>query len=239
MEFYAGFSKQLLEKLVQMHGFTTASDGALVWMASIVQSLVYNLLSNVLHVTNALKDKAVRQSHLEAVLADLKANNIQAGGGNRIVGGHAGTVLPGEYFGSDSGRYFPDVASLEGSASADGMARPALDVKIPSEMIGGAANKTAEHFINKMVVEKIIEQFKVDNKLDFKVTRNACQIMVISVRENLNQLLMACNNFLVKKSIKSNMLNEKLMQRVFKEKENGVKFAHMASVWKNGKPQVK
>ena len=91
----------------------------------VVHAVVFNILDNVAYVLEACKCKTVMPSHLKAVAMiqnTISQNNI--GSVPRSQKGGA-QVMPSEYYGVDSGRYFDisQVEQMEAHMFADAIAR--------------------------------------------------------------------------------------------------------------------
>lgn len=192
---------------VNSFGFTNVDNAAMLKLKIISEVLVFNILNNVLHVVKALEVKTIKKGHFLGVLKILKdaANKCQGG---KQAGG-SGTVLPSEYFGYDSARYFDNV-DFHNTAYLDDMTRGPLYVQEAggsgsgSNSGGGAASG---HFLSVCDLKEIIAKYKTEKKLDFKVGKDVYELISSSVDSNLKQLLSAC-------SVK--VLTVKALQKVIK-----------------------
>jgi hypothetical protein len=207
-----GFSKQLLVDYGKQYGYTNVDDGACTFMTNVVKKLVWNLLNNVFYVTSALKVKRIRKEHFEGVLSLLRSHNIQAGG-------HAGTVLPGEYFGVDSGRYFNDVSTFESSAFANNLSRAELPIKMMS------AGGSTKPFINVKNIKDLIAKYMNEKKIEGTIGTSAVELMIASIYANLDRLLKASAKG---SRAKSPTLTKQLLVQTIQKKVNQDKLAHMA-----------
>ena len=231
------FDKDEMMPFVRKYGFSEVDDSAFVKVVLTVEVLVYNMLNNVLYITNALNLKILKKQHFEAVMSIIKDmgklakqdKTKQAG----QKGGHGGTTLPSEYFGVESGRYFENVSQYEQSAFADGVTRAPINISADGAMqSGGRGSSTAKTFITKDQIKAIIGKFKTEKKLSFKVSRVAYDVIAASVMQNLSELLSECKKTRKgSKSSKSNVLTQSLIFSVMSK--NASKFAHMNYVWKN------
>jgi hypothetical protein len=181
---------------VNSFGFANVDNAAMLKLKIISEVLVFNILNNVLHVVKALEVKTIKKGHFLGVLQILKdaANKCQ---GRKQAGG--GTVLPSEYFGYDSARYFENV-DFHNTAYLDDMTRGPLYV----QEAGGAS---AAHFLSVCDLKEIIAKYKTEKNLDFKVSKDVYELIMSSVDSNLKQLLSAC-------SVK--VLTVKAIQKVIK-----------------------
>jgi hypothetical protein len=140
---FKSFQKEDLLKLLKTVGFESVEDDAFLRIVITVEVMIYNILNNVRHISDSLKLTTIKKSHLEAVMKILNQKSISL---KEQKGGHAGTVLPSEYFGHDSGRYFDysKVSPFEQSVYVDNVARGAVEQQqgghagtvLPSEYFG-------------------------------------------------------------------------------------------------------
>jgi hypothetical protein len=210
-----GFSKHALELYASKFGFAGVDDAASKQVNIIVKKLVWNLLDNVSYIVGALKVKRVKKEHFEGVIALLQSHNIQ-------LGGHAGTVLPSEYFGINSGRYFANVLPYEGSAFAAGVARAELPIKFPGAFGGAAAKQDA--FVNTKYIKSIAKQYNDETKSEMSVTTSAIDVMVTSICANLDKLFKASAS---SSRSKTPILTREVIVKTLKSKTNK-KLAHMS-----------
>lgn len=179
---FKSFEKDALLKYVKTFGFDSVEDDAFMRTVMILEVMVYNLLNNVhdLHPLN--KDKAITKKDFEEVMSKLKEGRVVKAKAV-MSGGHAGTVLPSEYFGTDSGRYFDIsvVKPLEQSAFADGVARAAIQYQ------QGGCPECSE-FIGKKQLKFLIDEFKTTKGLQFSVSSGAYTVMLTCLRNNLRLL---------------------------------------------------
>lgn len=179
------FEKDALLKYVKTFGFESIEDDAFMRTVMILEVMVYNLLNNVndLHPLN--KEKSITKKDFEEVMTKLKESRVGKSKTPKSVmsGGHAGTVLPSEYFGTDSGRYFDMsvVKPLEQSAFADGVARAAIQYQ------QGGCPECSE-FIGKKQLKFLIDEFKTSKGLQFTVSSGAYDVMLMCLRNNLRLL---------------------------------------------------
>jgi len=230
MQNFRGFTSQAVENFAKKHGFASVDQNALIKIVLIIEVLVQNMLNNVMHIAKPLNVKLIKKAHFEAVVAVLVANKCQptaapAKGKKAQQGGHAGTVLPGEYFGHDSGRYFNDVSKFESSAFADGLARAPMEIKVTQNMMGGAAG---QELVSKKTLKPLIAEYKKKNNYDFKVSNSAYEIMCASVIANITKLI---------KTAKGGSRGKKgaltLVDLHAAFKKHTAEFAHMSHVWRD------
>lgn len=122
-------SKHPLAEFVKQYGFVVYEDAALERLDTVVHVVVGNTLKNLASVMQACNCKVADAKHFKLLLTvnkqllARKSAAAQSGGA---------VVLPSEYFGIDSGRYFNDVSANEtvmsGSSVPEGLARPELNV---------------------------------------------------------------------------------------------------------------
>ena len=211
MQIYKTFNKAVFEAYIKKFGFTSIDDNAFMKMVMIIETLVYNILNNVLHLTDALDKKIVKKAHLQAVVAIIQ-DFVSA----KQSGGHAGTVLPSEYFGVNSNRYFDDVSSLETSMFSEGLARSALDLKLS----GGAGDViiTLENF------KTILDEYRRVKNVPIKIEKAAFGVIALSVTSNLDNVL----ELVDKKNKKLTLAG---ITNVLKK--HCKQFSHLSYVWKN------
>jgi hypothetical protein len=212
-----------LVQKIGSYGFVDVDKAALLKVNMIIEALVFNMLSNVLYVTTALKVKTIKKAHFGGVLKILKecANKCQPGkkampspkSKSPARSAHAtqtgGTVLPAEYFGFDSGRYFDDVVSHD-TAYLDDLSRGPLFMQEAGARVkrsgssgsgSGSGNKanmksTGAHFspeasfISAKQIKEIIEKYKIEMNADFKVAKDVYGIVEDSVTSNMITLLL-------------------------------------------------
>ena len=164
----------------------------------VVMILVYNILNNVMYVLAACKCKKVETSHLKAVStiqSNIKKNNIgyipkdkksKVAKPKKPMAGGA-QVLPSEYFGVDSGRYYDiaDVAKLETNMFADSaLARSEMPLKF-----GGC--RSMQDNQDRKLVEKYISKFLSDNNLNPKYSDEVTDLIHASVKSNISEFKQA------------------------------------------------
>jgi hypothetical protein len=173
-----------------------------VW-TTVSNHLVNNILKNALYVMDACKCKTLGESHLKAVSL-IQANILQQGISyvpksratvKRIQsGGNMGYVLPSEYFGNDSGKYI-DIAKVEPNEvqlfADTALARAEHPMKSfePDSMTGGAVQK-----VTPAMVKASIKNFQAKNPTLGRVSKGAVDLIVLSVQENVKELVVAVGN---------------------------------------------
>lgn len=188
---------------VKSFGFNQVDNAAMLKLKIIAEVLVFNILNNVLHVTQALNVKTIKKGHFLGVLKILKdaANKCKTGGESHQAGG---TVMASEYYGIDSGRYFENV-DFHNTSYIDGLTRGPLHV----QEAGGRARAVLTHFLSMTDAKDIIGKYKTEKKLDFKVAKDVYDLIMNSVDANLKQLLVPCSK-------NENALTVKVLQKALK-----------------------
>lgn len=209
----------LLSFLNKKYGFQNVDDVAFVKIMFAIEVMVFNLLNNALYVTKSLKVKTIKKDHLMAILQIMK-DYSNGKTGPSMSGG--AIVMPSEYFGKTSDQYFDAdvVSAIENQPYGDaGMTRTALDSTFQN---GGAC----ECFITKKHIVQIIEKYKKQENVDFKLAKNVYDIIISSVIANLESLFSECKN--MGKNQKT--LSMQLLYKVLTK--NAKKFAHITYVLK-------
>lgn len=222
---------------IKSFGFVDVDKAALLKLNGIIEVIVFNLLNNVLYVADALKVKTIKKAHLNGVVKILKMANEQCKSNNSSSNNNkkqqGGTVLPAEYFGFDSGRYFEDV-DFHNTAYVDDFSRGALFV----QEAGGRA-KVVDHKVAVTVdeIKAIIEKFKVEMDASFKVASDIYPVIQQSVESNLTMLLLECSKNIKKSKSKSasasastTILTAPLIDKSIKGA--GATLSHLKYVWK-------
>ena len=210
MQIYKTFNKAVFEEYVAKFGFKTIDDNAFMKLVMIIETLVYNILNNVIHLTDALDKKIIKKEHLKAVIS-MMHDFVSA----KQSGGHAGTVLPSEYFGVNSNRYFANVSSLETSMFSDNLTRSALDLKL-----SGGANAVALSLEN---FKFILNDYRKAKNAPVKVEKASYDVIAASVQNNLDNLLKR-----VERGKKLSLPGiTKALNKYCKQ------FSHLSYVWKN------
>ena len=199
--------------ILNKHGFTDIEETAFVKIMLCIEILIYNLLNNVLYIVKSLKFKVIKKEHFMAVLQIMKDFE---NGKEVMKGGEP--VMPSEYYGNDSGRYFDAdvVAALENLPWSDpGLTRTALNAT------WGGKNAA---FITKDHIKTIVEKYQKTENESFKVARGVSDIMISCVLSNLDALFTACSVSKRKVLTMSNLYKTLV--------KNSKKFAHMSYVFK-------
>lgn len=217
MKNYKGFDFVAAERFVKSYGFESLDPDAFMKLVIVIDIIVCNLMNNVMHVAKALDVKLIKKEHFQAVLAILKSQQIKMSGGR--------TVLPSEYFGVNSNKYFDNVSSYETPMDVQGLTRNAMEIKLPV-FTGGAIE-----LVTRTSVKSLIDAFKQNKNLDVKLSSSAYEIIISSVLSNLKLLLNSCKAFHAKKHLKTKALTLNLLVNTMKN--NSKQFAHLSHVWKS------
>lgn len=178
---------------VKSFGFNQVDNAAMLKLKIIAEVLVFNILNNVLHVTQALNVKTIKKGHFLGVLKILKD------AANKCKGAQSGgTVMASEYYGIDSGRYFENV-DFHNTSYIDGLTRGPLYVqeagaaRASGAATGSKTTRASLHFLSMTDAKDIIGKYKIEKKLDFKVAKDVYDLIMNSVDANLKQLLASCS----------------------------------------------
>jgi hypothetical protein len=204
--------------MLKKKGFSDIEEAAFVKVIYCVEIIIFNMLNNVLYVTKSLKLKTIKKDHFMAVLQIMK--DFQ--NGKEVMKG-GDPVMPSEFFGTNSGRYFDiDVVSaIENHPWADpGLTRTALDATF-----GGAKASKTKCFVETEQVKQIIEKYQKSEKADFRVSKDVVCIMISCVMSNLEELFAACAAGGKQKKLTMALLYKTLVK-------NSKRFAHMSYVFK-------
>lgn len=199
--------------VVAKYGFTSHEDVAIERLDKVVHNIVGNTLENLSSVLYACNCKVADSRHFELMVnLNLKKQNTQKPQKKQKKQQQSGggTVLPSEYFGDDSGRYFADVSANEVIMSSDlpdGLARPAL------EMSGGS--DSSSHSIPAAYIVSHIRH----HKPAFRMTNKAKMALTAVVATNLDAILKNARG----KAKSQSLLSAKLLDRVLSLK----KFRHL------------
>lgn len=231
---FKNFKKEEFLPILKRYGFSDIDDSAFVKLVLTIEVLVYNMLNNVLYVTDALKISTLKKQHFEAVMSIMQdVAKTRAAGKTSQSGGHAGTTFPSEYYGIDSGRYFQNVSELEQSAFAEGLTRAEIQISPANAFQTGGRSKSSASSASLAPfdidnVKSVVEKFRNEKYLKFKVSSDAYAVILTSLLQNLQDLLKEC-----KKARKSGskLLTQTLLFGVMSKQ--GTRFAHMNYVWKN------
>jgi len=225
-------SKDDIQPMLKLYGFESIDDAAFMKVLMILDVLIYNMLNNVLYVTTSLKLKTIKKAHFDAVIQIMMDYSNGKVKGTRQSGG--GLVLPAQYFGYEDHQYVADVMS-HNTAYIDGMTRGPLLATFPSLLTGGARSKASSTtsktkmdviIVPKKDLQEIIEKYKKEHNVDFKVASEVYEIICASIDSNFHRLFKACSEVNAKtKKVTANLLYKTL-------EKNGNTFAHMSYVWK-------
>lgn len=157
-------------------------------MYVVVRAVIFNILENGRYVIDACKCKTLTAGHLKAVaaiqntIAKNKIGSIPASLKKAKSGG--APVMPSEFFGIDSGRYF-DISQVE-SLQTDMFADAALSrAEMPLKIGGAAKNSTVSQ---TMVKTAISEYFQSSSVAAFKVSADAAGMMRSSAQQHVNEV---------------------------------------------------
>jgi len=216
------FTKQDLVPYLKKHQYDDIDDVAFVKVMVAVEVLVFNLLNNVLYVTNSLKLKTIKKEHFMAVLQIMK-DYANGKAPPKMSGGSL--VMSSEYYGTDSGRYFDAdvVSAVENHPWSDpSVTRVALD----SSFAGGSPSGSPRPLLSKVQIQGIIEKYKKQNNVDFKVSKNVYAVIATCVSSNIDTLLTSCQ----KTGGQKKMLSVSVLYKTLSK--NAKQFAHITYVWK-------
>ena len=203
---FKSFEKDLFMGYIRKYGFTDADDDAFVRIVLVLEVLVYNMLNNVSLVTSFMNVKTISQKHFDLVsniineyqktqdkykMVAPKKQKAQGPESQHHQQGGA-TVLPSEYFGYDSGRYFPEGSHAldmeQPVTSTDEFARTGLHM-----MTAGAKGKKAAPvqrlFISDVQVKFLVDSYKTDKSVNIRASKVATAIIIKALVMNLNLLL--------------------------------------------------
>lgn len=202
----------------EKYQFTNIDDVAYVKIMFAIEVMVFNLLNNALYIANSLKVKTIKRDHLMAILQIMK-DYSNGKTGPSMSGGSL--VMPSEYFGKTSDQYFDAdvVSAIENNPWDSSVTRMALD----STFQNGGANIC---FITKQHIVSIIEKYKKQENVDFKVAKNVYDVIISSAMSNLENLFTECKK--IGKNQK--VLTMQLLYKVLTK--NAKQFAHITYVLK-------
>lgn len=179
---FKGFDKTYVSARAKRYGFKQVDDDAFVRIVLVMEVLLHNILNNVKHVSSHLDVKVISKKHLQMVLDIMnsyKQVRAQKGGG---------LVLPGEYFGHESGRYFPDGASALSGEQYTSATNELSRQAIVFHSGGSAAAKIQA----KTNIKALIDNYKASTHATFRVSTVAYDIIADSIDKNMQLLLSAC-----------------------------------------------
>lgn len=181
---YKSFERESLMALIKRYKFDSIDNDAFIRIVLVMEVLVFNMLNNVKHVTSALNVKTITKKHFEMVMNVINEFKNQQKYNVLKKGQKGGTVLPSEYFGTDSGRYYPFVDGEQSIAPTVEYARPAIDYHV------GGANVNA--FVTKTQVKFLVDAYKKAKKQDFRMSASAYEVIIECLERNLKLLLSMC-----------------------------------------------
>ncbi len=244
MSIYKTVPKMSLDTYAASFGFKDGiSNEAHIKLSLIIELLISNLVKNALFITSALKRKTIKLEHLNAVLsimahATMGKSNLQKGGVSNtditayfsklvldpaqilkplgMSGGRV--VLPSEYFGIDSGRYFGDVSRMESSAFAPDLSRAGIDIKMPMMPMRGGSDT----LLSLTQIVEVVDIIKTKKKLQFRMGKGVPDVILVSILSNLSNLFKDC----AKSNKGKKILTVNMIYNVLKA--NCKKYAHMS-----------
>ena len=221
---------------IKSYGFSSVDTSASIKLDAIVETIVYNMLNNVLHVVDALNASTIKKGHFLGVMHVLKEAAKHCDGAppstkkkQQRQRQHGGTVMPPEFFGYDSGRFYADV-DFHNTAYIDNLTRGGLDVAS-----GGAAaaakvkskKSTAADPVSCAEIKEIVKKFKLEhNRENLKIAAEVYLLIQSVVSANLVKLIQACK----KTAGKDGTLTGKMIFDSIKG--SGAELAHLMYVWK-------
>lgn len=206
------FNKTHLLEKIKPYGFDDIDDVAFLKLKLCVEICVINIMNNLMIMQKELKSKVIDKKHFALILYHLDTLKNRAPKCKKeiVVGG---TVLPSEYFGSDSGRYFDssagtDITGLSNVTRGELSAYSAVIEAQSDNNIGGSSSTS---FITIEMVKQLVNIFKSKRKDDgdFKMTKAAYQVICKSANETMQELLTDCKkNIKIRKKLsKANLYN--------------------------------
>lgn len=151
----------------------------------VVRCVVYNILDNAAYVLDACKCKTVSAAHLNAVamiqntIAKNRIGSLPSSVKKTMMGG--AQVMPSEFFGVDSGRYFDisQVQNLEANMFADAaLSRAEMPLKV-----GGGDKK-----VTVAMVKEAIKDYNSKRTNKIKVSKNAVDMIHLSCEQNVSDV---------------------------------------------------
>jgi hypothetical protein len=214
---FKSFDKSSVLNCIKKYGFTQMDDDAFVRLVLVIEVLVYNILNNVRHVSSHLNIKVISKKHLLMVADIMKEYKRATSAGGQKGGAH---VLPSEYFGLDSGRYYAtgDVA-LSSEQSIDATA----DFARPAMVYQSAGALATVGIVCKDNLKYFVQHYLSSKHLSFRISSVANTLIIDSLNGNLALLLSAC-----KKEAKGGKLTLRLLGSLVNKT-----FPHMAYHFKN------
>lgn len=197
---------------VKTFGFTSVDNAALLKLNTIVEVVVFNMLNNVLFVTEALQVKTIKKGHFLGVFKILKEAASRCEKNQK-----GGTVLPAEYFGHDSGRYF-DTVDFHDTSFIDGLTRGPLFVQ------EAGASKSVPVAITVDEIKAIIAKYKKETDAEFIVAKDVYAVIQQCVLHNMTQLLSAASDKGKNKTLTATLINKSI-------KNAGAELKHLKHVW--------
>jgi hypothetical protein len=89
-----------------------------------------------------------------------------------------------------------------------------------------AGSPAKSKFISDKMLKEILEKYKLEHNVDFKMSKDVYEIIRDSVTSNLNNLFKACPKT-------SKKLTSTMIYKVLNKSDQS--FAHMSFVWKQGR----
>lgn len=167
-----------------------------VWK-EVVYKLVHNILKNAMYVMDACNCRTLSDTHLKAV--SLIQTNIMSHGFAYVPSNtthKGGAVLPSEYFGHDSGRYM-DISKVNMNEvqlfSDSSLVRAAHPIKMPSQT-GAGRSASKGPTVLPSHVKGAIKAFEESNNGLARVSKEAVDLIIIAVQENINDIARKVGN---------------------------------------------
>lgn len=206
----------LKQKLINEYHMQSVSDDVESILNKYSTKLIDNIISNAHQVAKACKVKTITLGHLNTVnRIQLKSIGIYPNK-EKQTGGHAGTVMPSEFFGINSGLY----SLLDGNCYdmfydlASDVSKSGIESTFPPNQAGGGVSNGL--FINEKEFKEQLKKSK--DKYDIKISKEAVDLIRLSVELNFDMLI----KFLQKRKIK-HLTAEKIQSNVM---SNNKRFKH-------------
>lgn len=245
--------KDKVLSLIKVYGFQDIDDIAFAKTNIIVETLLHNILENLVSVLEILKGKVITKKHLHIVMKMLHDGHTPK---NMITGGDP--VLPPAYFGSIDNSYHESNSLTYGGNDSNIalLFRPALlSTFEPQLLSGGAGTKRTSKksqasslkspasslkspsspspsrkpttIIDEAYIKEYIEFYKKKTGKIFKISKEILPVIEKTVHDNLYMLLDACTK--TKKDGEKKLTKTILFSTL---KTNIHRFIHMSIVWK-------
>lgn len=189
MKNFKSFHKDNLLQELSSYEIEDIKDDAFVRTVLIIEVMVFNMFNN-LKIMNKEFSSKINQSDFVKLNTFIKSKltKKQSNGTNQKGGA---PVLPSEYFGYDSNRYFnmDQILNEQSAISNDiAIARPAI-----TKQSGGNTSQP-QKFVGAEQLKKIIEDYKKSKRVEFTVTKGALDIMKSCIESNMTRLFQALHD---------------------------------------------